>query len=1078
MKHTNLSPTRKRRVIRAVRWLVASTVLALATAMIAAAAAATPPAPTTASPSTAAEKAAPWTASLYLRGDNVWRQRIAAVISNESEKPLEGWPAAVKIGAGDGEADLAGTPAQALRVVMEPATEVQFALRDAAGAAVTDGPVTAGATLLIPAEAAAKASVRYWIYFDNPGAGRVPEFFAPPKQAPKVQATVRAGKPERLALTATPETFSRDSTRSALSSVEGSVPAAGWPQTQRHRAVVQAANVSDEAADGAMISLDLTPIANRMRGRLDRGSLRLVHDGRDVPHVTHGDTLLWPAAVPARSLLAWQVYFDETRADGAPKPAAVAPAAAAPALTNLLANASFEDAGPMPAGWNVSGGGKDLEFGVEEGGAPGQGGRCAQMRVPAEAGQGWRGWTQTVPVKPGRAYVIGGWIRTRDVPGMGVQLHLHCLQADGKLCATRGMLSLARQINSAEWTFTSAVVRMPPDAAKMSVHLTMNQTGTVWHDGLFAAEAYPVEVVRMEGRPMPTADALAVWQVNAIEKVFQDEPAPNKVAAGATIELARNEKEPLQLAVRSGRAIESVEVEVGPLVGRGGARLTDVQVAVAGYVPVDYPSNYYNVNDEPAWRRRVPTSPPGCDGWAGLWPDPLLPRKEFRLAANATQAVWITVGADKTAAPGDYTGEVRLSAGGKAIARVPVRVHVWNFTLPDESHVAAIYDVRVTGRDSIWGASGADLYEPVCRFMAERRLCGDRIMPAPKIAFAGGKVTADFAEFDAAAERYFKQYGFLYSYTPQAFYMFGWGHPPGKKFGKAPYAGDAPADPAARKQLQPEFREAYKACLRAFWDHVKAKGWADRFVLYICDEPYDKQPVIREQMKALCDLIHEVDPKIPIYSSTWHHVPEWDGYLNVWGLGHYGVAPEATLAKIKADGARLWFTTDGQMCLDTPYCAVERLLPHYCFKYGAEAYEFWGVAWLTFDPSRYGWHAYIRQSGEPGRWDWVRYPNGDGYLIYPGKPYGHAGLVSSIRLEQAREGVEDYEYLYLLRARAAKARASGRDTAAADRALAEAATLVAIPNGGGRYSSKILPDPDAVLRARRAVAAAIEGLEP
>ncbi len=99
------------------------------------------------------------------------------------------------------------------------------------------------------------------------------------------------------------------------------------------------------------------------------------------------------------------------------------------------------------------------------------------------------------------------------------------------------------------------------------------------------------------------------------------------------------------------------------------------------------------------------------------------------------------------------------------------------------------------------------------------------------------------------------------------------------------------------------------------------------------------------------------------------------------------------------------------MCTDTPYCAVERLLPHYCFKYGAEAYEFWGVAWHTYDPYRFGWHAFIYQSSEPGESYWVRYPNGDGFLLYPGQPIGHAGPVSSIRLEQAREGVEDYEYL-------------------------------------------------------------------
>ena len=131
---------------------------------------------------------------------------------------------------------------------------------------------------------------------------------------------------------------------------------------------------------------------------------------------------------------------------------------------------------------------------------------------------------------------------------------------------------------------------------------------------------------------------------------------------------------------------------------------------------------------------------------------------------------------------------------------------------------------------------------------------------------------------------------------------------------------------------------------------MKEKGWAKRIVLYISDEPFDQHEHIRVQMQALCRMIHEVDPAIPIYCSTWKHVPAWDGSLDIWGIGHYGSVPAEKLAGTRAAGKRIWFTTDGQMCTDTPYCAVERLLPHYCFKYGAEAYEFWGVAWHTYDP--------------------------------------------------------------------------------------------------------------------------------
>ena len=95
-------------------------------------------------------------------------------------------------------------------------------------------------------------------------------------------------------------------------------------------------------------------------------------------------------------------------------------------------------------------------------------------------------------------------------------------------------------------------------------------------------------------------------------------------------------------------------------------------------------------------------------------------------------------------------------------------------------------------------------------------------------------------------------------------------------------------------------------------------------------------------------------------------------------------------------------------------------------------------------------------------------------LHTPVRTIGHDGPVPSIRLEQAREGCEDFEYLYLLRDIIAKAKAAGRDTAAAEQALAFAGELVTIPNAGGRYSSRILPDPDRVFVVREQVAAAIE----
>ena len=136
-----------------------------------------------------------------------------------------------------------------------------------------------------------------------------------------------------------------------------------------------------------------------------------------------------------------------------------------------------------------------------------------------------------------------------------------------------------------------------------------------------------------------------------------------------------------------------VTVEVSPPVAASGAKL-DAGVAVVGYVPIDHPTSYYT-DVGPTWRRKFPRTAGTSDGWAGMWPDPLLPRSAFDLAPATTQPVWITVSAPESAAAGEYRGSVNLRAGGGILKEVPFTVTVRGFALPAESHVAAIYDLRL-----------------------------------------------------------------------------------------------------------------------------------------------------------------------------------------------------------------------------------------------------------------------------------------------------------------------------------------------------------------------------------------------
>lgn len=563
----------------------------------------------------------------------------------------------------------------------------------------------------------------------------------------------------------------------------------------------------------------------------------------------------------------------------------------------------------------------------------------------------------------------------------------------------------------------------------------------------------------------PVDPPLSVARVSVTRKVFQETPVEN-VTHGFSIALAQNETEEFQLAVRSRTNVKKLEILPTKLRHASGAEL-ELSTAVVGWVRVDTPSAFYSSVAVDGEMRR-PLTEQHSEGWSGYWPDPIILRSSCFLSAGRTRAVRLTVKTSRTTPPGVYRGEVIWKADGKAIRRDALSVRVWAFSLPDKPEIPAIYDF--SGANKTWWRPGEKnaraARERMWKFMAEKKLCPNSI--CENCWFhrdKNGRVAASFKAWDRAADLYFGKYGFPRSYMPENFWIFGWAHPPRNFLGEAPYEGVWPYDNVDRSKLRPEYVRVYQEALRLFWNHVKSRGLADRFELYLADEPYYNSKKIIPQLKALCEMIRAVDPKIRIFASTWYHQPKWNGKLDIWGIGHYGIVPKQTMAERLAAGDEIWWTTDAQTCLDTVHATTERLFSHFCSAYGAKAWENWGIGWLTGDPWETACHRFIRQCGRPGvRNRWVRYPNGDGYQAYPPKKGIAADICSSIRIESARDGVEDYSYLKMLEACAADA--ADPDSQAAADLLAQFRALVPIPNPGGRFSTMLLPVPEKIERLR------------
>lgn len=822
------------------------------------------------------------------------------------------------------------------------------------------------------------------------------------------------------------------------------------------------------------------------RRDLNSNSFRVVDGVTELPFIRSGDEIFFDATIPATSRRTYALYFSR---DSRIPPAALNLEDLSGDPGNLVSNPGFES-GPagLPSGWRFEGATPNTRW---QRTSPGRlGSYAATFTVPhSDAGfSSWPGWRQDVRVTPSESYLYSVWVKLDDVRGT-VRAHAHLRDAAGNLVGNRPYLSIGPDLRgTTDWTLLSGTFTIPPGAVNFQIHLSMDGTGTLSHDGvsLLGNVSNPFQgPIETKG----TVSGTQIWGVPAVVKVFRDDPPPAATSL-PEISAAGGEVEPLQLAVRSAGEHSRVRIEVEAPRHPAGHRLEEIEVEVVGYVPVAHTSDYYPITKSKSWERVMVTGGAqsggvmpsdfgqGSDGWVGWWPDPLLPGPEMSLMENETQPVWLTVRVPQDAVAGDYIGRITLLEGTAILAQTAFKVHVWDFNLPQDRRLSAIYDVRTDGRFQIPNQTSEVTYRKLLQTMWDHRIGPDRVLPEPRFSYSAGTVSADYSSFDEAASFLLDDLAIARVYMPLVFYCFGWANPPSAVFGENPYLGGPPYHGADRSVLREAYKRAYQAMLRHFWTHLGEKGWQDRFVLYISDEPHYWSAGIIEQMKALCAMVHEVDPGIPIYSSVWDHVPAWDGYLDIWGIGQFGTVPPQQMKALQAAGDRLWFTTDGQMCIDTPYCAIERLLPHLAFRYNVEAYEFWGLDWLSgYDPHQFGWHAPVLHVFNPAEEPQsVVYPNGDGYLVYPGATFGQDQAIPSIRLAQAREGLEDYELLRLLKERTEAVRSLGADVREAERAGQRMAELVGIPGPSGRYSTLLLPEPEALYAARSAAGNAVESL--
>ena len=392
--------------------------------------------------------------------------------------------------------------------------------------------------------------------------------------------------------------------------------------TYLYRVPIRITNTSDRPIRNGLACIDFNAIC---RNKSRRNAI-LTFDGHEIETTPLGSSVLFPIAIPPKTSQIYYVYTTEKEpGEDIPKEAQnklgseilsdqLYVEAPDPADTeqyaklmlssvNLVRNPSFEkNADGVPLDWECAGEkvkGNGLVYGLAEPSSFGF--RHAYFTVPKDAPKDWCGWRQTVEVKPNTHYIYGAWVAYEDTD-VAVGIHAHLLDADAKVITF--LNTTQSKGDEHKWLPMFSFCTTTPDAKSLQIHLTMNGHGTVRHDGVFVAEVLDGIAEPMESRPIAEED-IAIWQVNPVVKTFREDLPPYmsrdnsffgqlRIHKGTpellsffNVGLARNEEEPLQIAIRSGIDLKNCDISVDGLDESG----VTASIGVVGYVPLDSKSS-------------------------------------------------------------------------------------------------------------------------------------------------------------------------------------------------------------------------------------------------------------------------------------------------------------------------------------------------------------------------------------------------------------------------------------------------------------------------------------------------------
>lgn len=482
-----------------------------------------------------------------------------------------------------------------------------------------------------------------------------------------------------------------------------------------------------------------------------------------------------------------------------------------------------------------------------------------------------------------------------------------------------------------------------------------------------------------------------LWTSESAKKVLRDKQYSASQLRSADIKLFRNSQEGFRLLLTAERDIKALSVCVStPICGKK-ALLGEVQVGMALYYPLKKPSA-------------------GTNSETGDYPDALLPisvAQEYglnKVEKGHNAEFLIDVHADKDAVAGIYNSIVTVDADGE-VQQFSFEITVWDFVLPDKNHTKQFF---ILDNEQLLNIEKRDLYGQYYEdLLAYRINCSQ--LPAKS-----GGAASDTEQFLQAVRDWFDDERVSVYEIPTR------------------YTSDyTEIDFEATTQILKKLADI------CFEDK---KNYFSKAVVYIwiCDEPHlspertqkcrtelpryeeikcSVSKAVSERGGAFAKKVAQSVMNMPnlITSSVYSPIlPKNSKQYNItWCPAFTSQHEHIKMWHALNKGEKWWYGCDWPT---PPYPTYHiddsvtspRLLSWMQYRYHVTGNLYWRInfwnkktdgKYIVTDP--YTVSAYTQT-------------NGEGNLIYPGSRFKLNTFVPSLRLYAIRDGINDFEALYML----------------------------------------------------------------